>query len=636
MRIFDLTGKMGIVAQEGKTTMAIRKAHSNQTFVCAVALAAATALGGTRPERVMSGYTGYFLGGKSDHVERMIDALAENGFNSIDVKVHSNYRKKMYVDGHWQEVKTLVDRAHSKGLLFNVYLYPLSGKRVPEWPEHASLPVPVDAMGSRIEASFLLTDPATWKTFYSEAIRYAALRKQIGFDTLRFDVEILSLHTSYDDANWAKFCAANDGFDAATPAAGRAAALDAKKAKEKYAAFFVARVKDAAAEFVKAVRAFDPEIELGYMPARDGGIETVLNEILATDAAPAWLDGWDLYNGGGYRPSVKARAEAFRRINPNNKFVAWICPNRYKPEDVAASVYHAAANTDGYSIWVLSMLDDVRKSALPKGTIPADYWAQFKQANEALRADMRDGTLATASRIPYKKVTPMVAKLSWDGVTAPALAPAGDGTGAERTAVMRMSQNVFVYARAGDPIRITITHLAGERRPGGLQYVLLGPDGKVLRNEAVTAGSKDSFSVTAEETGVHVFRATGGDVGGDPWWSVSVASPLHWAIDARGPKGAYMFRMQSFFVDGSDRGNPRIHVKTAGQESYVLTINGVPHDTIRSPNAEFDLPPGLVEVSISKSEAGYGENFWISFPNGKSPFVYPAKERRLTTKGESK
>ena len=610
-------------------------------IIGAAALAVATASGVTRPERVMSGYTGYFLSGKSDHVERMIDALAENGFNSIDVKVHSNYRKKIYVDGHWQEVKSLADRAHAKGLLFNVYLYPLSGKRVPEWPEHASLPAPVDATGCRIEASFLMTDPATWKTFYSEAIRYAALRRQIGFDTLRFDVEILSLHTSYDDDNWAKFCAANDGFGAATPAAGRAAALEAKNAKSRYAAFFVARVKEAAAEFVRAVRAFDPEIELGYMPARDGGIETVLNEVLASDKAPAWLDGWDLYNGGGYKPSVKARAEAFRKINPNNKFIAWICPNRYKPEDVAASVYHAAANTDGYSIWVLSMLDEVqysnpkskRKSPLPKGAKAADYWAAFKQANEALRADMAEGTLATASRIPCKKVTPMVAKLSWDGVTAPALVPAGDGSGAERTAVMRMSQNVFVHAKAGDPIRISIEHLAGEKRPGGLQYVLLGPSGKVLRNEAVTAGSKDSFSVVAEETGVHVFRATGGDVGGDPWWSVSVASPLHWAIDAR--KEAYMFRTQSFFVDGSDRGNPRMHVRTAGQESYVLTINGEAHNMVRMQNADFDLPPGLVEISISKSEAGYGENFWTSFPDGRSPFIYPAKERRLA-KGEAK
>lgn len=602
----------------------------------ALVLAASIAQGAARPERIMSGYTGYFLGGTGrEHVEKMIDALGENGFNSIDVKVHSNYRKKKFVDDHWQEVKSLVDRAHAKGLLFNVYLYPLSGKRVPQWPEHAALPVPVDAMGNRIEASFLMSDPATWKTFYSEAIRYAALHKKIGFDTLRFDVEILSLHTSYDDGNWTKFCAANAGFDAATPVAGRAAALNAKKARKAYAAFFAARVKEAAAEFVKAVRAFDPEIELGYMPARDGGIETVLNEVLATDKVPAWLDGWDLYNGAGYRPSVKARAEAFRKINPMNRFIAWICPNRYKPEDVAASVYHAAANTDGYSIWVLSMLDDSRKSSLPKGTVPEDYWAQFRQANEALRADMAEGTLSNPVRIAPKKVKPMVAKLSWDGVTAPALAPAGDGLGAERTASMRMSQNVFVYAKAGDPIRIAATHLAGDRRPGGLQYVLLGPNGKVLRNEAVTAGSKDAFSVVAEETGTHVFRITGGDVGGDPWYSVSVASPLHWAIDAREPNGAYMFRMQSFFVDGSDRGNPRMHIKTAGQESYTLAINGEAHNMVRMPNADFDLPPGLVEISISKSEAGYGENFWVTFPGGKSPFIYPAKERRLT-KGEAK
>ena len=237
--------------------MNVSNTHSSiASKIAAVAFAVAVAGGSVsslsaapaRPARLMAGYTGYFLGASRDHVDRMIDRLAENAFNSIDVKVHSNYRKKKFIDGHWQEVRSLVDRAHEKGLLFNVYLYPLSGKRVPQWPEHAALPVPVDAMGNRIEASFLMSDPATWKTFYSEAIRYAALRRQIGFDTLRFDVEILSLHMSYDDGNWAKFCAANVGFDAATPAAGRAAALDAKNARKAYAAFFVARVKEAAAE----------------------------------------------------------------------------------------------------------------------------------------------------------------------------------------------------------------------------------------------------------------------------------------------------------------------------------------------------------------------------------------------------
>ena len=600
-------------------------------FISALALAAATALGGPRPARVMSGYTGYFLGGFGrEHVENMIDLMAENGFNAIDVKVHSSLQKKKLIDNSWQEVKALVDRAHAKGLIFNVYLYPFRRNKTAAIPEFAALPCPVDALGNKMETSYLMSDPGSWRVFFSEALRLAALRKQIGFDSLRFDVEILPMNNppSYDDGTWAAFCAENPGFNPATPVSGRAAALGAKNAKARYAEFFAARVKAAAVDFVKALRALDPEIELGYMPARPEALCGTLAEVLAAPGIPAWIDGWDLYNGAGYRPAVKARAEAMRKVNPDNRFIAWICPNRYKPEDVASSVYHTAVNTSGYSIWALGMLDGSHRysKGLPKGSTCADYWAAFKKANEALRADMAEGTLEKGARIPYVKVKPMVANLSWDGVKAPALVPAGDGSGADVAVTLRYTHNVFIYAKAGEPIKIALKHLAGEKRPTGLQYVLLSPSGKMMRNEAVTVGEKHSFAVTAEETGVHVLRATGGDIGGAPWYSVLVAAPLHWAVDAS--KEAYMFRATKFYVDGADAGNPRMHVRMH-QTCCKMSINGVERELVRLPDADFDLPSGLAEVTISKSEAGYGENYWISFPGGKSRLVFPAKERRL-------
>ena len=317
-----------------------------------------------------------------------------------------------------------------------------------------------------------------------------------------------------------------------------------------------------------------------------------------------------------------------RKANPDNRFIAWICPNRYKPEDVASSVYHAAVNTFGYSIWALGMLDDAHRysKGLPKGSSCSDYWAAFKKANEALRADMAEGTLEKGARIPHVNVTPMVANLSWNGVKAPSLVPAGDGTGDDVAVTLRFTHNVFIYAKAGEPMNITLRHLAGEKRPTGLQYVLLSPSGKMMRNEAVTAGEKHSFSVSAEETGVHVLRATGGDIGGAPWYSVLVAAPLHWAVDAG--KEAYMFRATKFYVDGADAGNPRMHVRMH-QTCCKMAVNGVERELVRLPDAEFDLPAGLAEVTISKSEAGYGENYWISFPGGKSSLVFPVKERRL-------
>ena len=89
-----------------------------------------------------------------------------------------------------------------------------------------------------------------------------------------------------------------------------------------------------------------------------------------------------------------------------------------------------------------------------------------------------------------------------------------------------------------------------------------------------------------------------------------------------------MFRATKFYVDGADAGNPRMHVRMH-QTCCKMAVNGVERELVRLPDAEFDLPAGLAEVTISKSEAGYGENYWISFPGGKSSLVFPVKERRL-------
>lgn len=168
-----------------------------------VALATLSVTADSSPVRVMSGYTGYPLGGGGrGHVERMIDALGDNGFNAIDVKIQQSLRK-CDIDGHVPEVKALVDRAREKGLKFNVYLYPVPhhGRRVPEWPEHAALPAPVDMHGHTVSNAFLLTDPAVFGQLFHHAFRFAARRSELGFASLRFDVETLSLNVSYDDAS---------------------------------------------------------------------------------------------------------------------------------------------------------------------------------------------------------------------------------------------------------------------------------------------------------------------------------------------------------------------------------------------------------------------------------------------------
>lgn len=617
--------------------MAFRKQRNISRAIALTGLAVSLSVAAdSSPVRVMSGYTGYFLGGGGrDHVERMIDALGDNGFNAIDVKIQQSLRK-CDIDGHVPEVKALVDRAREKGLKFNVYIYPVPhhGRRVPEWPEHAVLPAPVDMYGHTVSNAFLLTDPAVFGQLFHHAFRFAALRSELGFASLRFDVETLSLNVSYDDATWAAFCAAEPTFSPATPAAGRASALLGESAGDRYAAFFRRRVTAAVAAIVRKLREIDPAIELGYMPAEHHALAPCLDETLATEGVPAWLDAWDMYNGSGYVPSIRDRAEAVRKSHPMNRFIVWLRPNSYRLSDIAPSVYHAAANTDGYSMWSLAMLDDALKHspgmALPGTFTGADYLAEFKRANAALRADMAAGTLDKPVRISAAKVVPLVAPLSWEDLAVPALRPAGDGTGPDRAITLRDPRTVFIYAQAGQSIRVTLGHLAGAARPISLQYALLDGKGALLRNEAVNPGATDTFAVAAPETGMYALRVSGGS-GGQAWYSVNVAAPLHWAVDAR--DSAYLFGPQTFYVTGAGKGggNPTLRIQSSAAECFRVALNdGIAREIVRTPVVDIALPPGVVKVVCKKSPiSDYAQNFRLSFPEGETPLVFPVRERRL-------
>ena len=138
-------------------------------MMSSVFLAAATAAAAQTelPERILSGYTGLFLGGKSSHVEKMIRELARCKFNSIEVKIQHKFRS-MDLRGHADEVARLAKLANEKGLIFQIYLYPIpyNGIRHKEWAEHAKLPAPVDADGNTVENAFNLSDPAGWKQLF--------------------------------------------------------------------------------------------------------------------------------------------------------------------------------------------------------------------------------------------------------------------------------------------------------------------------------------------------------------------------------------------------------------------------------------------------------------------------------------
>lgn len=529
--------------------------------VLAGVLAFACGLGAQTAEKVRSGYSGWFFGGGTYHVERMIDRLAANGMNAIDIKIQTS--AKVYeLEPHKDVVKGMVDRAHAKGLKFNVYLYPFPGAPARE------MVVPCDAA-------------AMWKRIFAHAYQWAKLQSYIGFDSLRFDIETVHCYE----------------------------ALDAAKLEG---------VRKAVAEFAHDLHALAPTLPLGYMPADHHAYAWAFDRALATETVPAYLDAWDLYNGSGYTDEVGRRALAVKAAHPNNRFVAWLRPNSYRPADIAVSAYHTLKNTDGYSMWSLAMLDDglgrrTGTMALPDKTVAEDYWREYKKANDAW---------TSGTEIPYRKVEAIVPKLAIDRLAFPNAGAVPYRRRGKSSFVLRDSQTVLIRARAGDDLVLSVRHLAGSRRPVALHYAVVAPDGKVLREEAVMPGGVEAFRVGASADGLYALLCTGGE-SGQAWYQLTVDG-LNCCVDGRQGK-AYFFGPPSFAVAGADHGNPTLCIGNGSTQAYQWRVNGGEwQDSVGQSEREIALPDGLVRIELRelKKDGYYCQDFFIRFPNGRNPYVF--------------
>ena len=593
--------------------------------------------GAKLPERLLSGYTGHFLKGEvkvPEHHQTIFAAMGRAGFNSVEVKIQQARAPHMDVFADRDEIAALVAAANAEGLVFQVYLYPEPGhaRRTESRERHRQLPAVVDAEGQAVGHSFMLRDIRVWRELFHHAYQFARLSRELPIAALKFDIETIATLISYDDDTWKAYCLRQPKFSASLPASERHTALLAVGALGDYEQTYAADVALAVKQFAEELHALNPSLVLGYMPYRDSWIGQGFNTHLATPAAPAIIDDWCMYNGGGFSETVVANHNRVRAFNPNNRHVPWFRVNSYEAADLASQAYHAGAATDGYSMWVMTMLDEATNKRkgydLPGSATAADYFEAYGKANAALREDMAAGTLGTPKRIPWQAAKVMVPPLEYRDLVIPSLAPAGSGDVNTGTAdfVLRNQQNIFIYARTGESIQVTLTHLAGRQRPIALAYALLDARQNVLRNEAVTPDSEDAFKVIAPATGVYALVVTGG-IGGQAWYRIRIGNAF-FAVDAR--QSAYFFRPQTVYVPGRDRGNAVLKVALQETESHIHSLNdGEKVHVKRQGPVSIDLPDGIVKVQFEESPVSWSQNFILSFPKGRMPYVYASPERLL-------
>ena len=601
----------------------------------AITLIGLSVVSGAAEKRQLSAYEGFNPGNPlctPDKWETLLFIPMEKaGFNTIELKIQPYQERRLDVFKYEKDLTDLVNLATKHGLEFQVYLYPspYSGDRRIDWEEHKKLPALVTENGREYPGRFSLIDYGVWHEAFAHAFDFAKLSLKIPITAVKLDIEtIANSGMSYDDKAWQKFCMANPDCKADTPADKRFTALKDANAVDKYRKWFIGEFEKTVIKFEKEMHSINPKLKLGLMPTSYEWVSDGFIKYLGTQDAPAIIDDWCMYNGEGYCNEVKKRRDKIKQKNPNNLFIPWFRINSYHAEDIPAQAYHAAINCDGYSNWTLTMLCSEKPSGvyeLPAKYTSDDYWNAYRKANDAISLDISENTLKTGSRIPFAPPKPLVMPIDYSVVTIPDLVPAGSGSdvSAQKKFTLRGQQTIFIYADAGEEIKVTLVHEAGKDRPTALLYALLDKNKNKLRNEMIPPGVSETFTVVAPESGVCALVISGRDA----WYGVTVYNK-HYAFDAR--RGTYFFGAPlRVFVAGTDSGNPALAIHSRSEQAYMCNRNLV----VGEEKHPVSLKAGFNELIFEKPEKPiegyYTQDLSLLISEGKIPYIFSSPELRL-------
>ena len=593
------------------------------------------------PDKILSIYGGYSIEKDSiEEVENYLNHVRNAGFNTIELKILA--RKIDFANpDQFRRMKELSDAAseHRLDLMCYTFANPWNGKRFSE--KDFNLPPFVSADGKVVEDKFSLIHWPTFRKLFENAFQLAKVSQKLHIKAIKVDLEsIHNMGISYDDKAW-KLFAAENALPEDLSIAKRLEILKSKNLNGIYIKWFQQQMEQIAKRFESEMHKINPDILLGMMPAHGGWFYEAFIKKLSTPDMPAIMDSWIMYNVNGFTVQVLEEQKHIKSLNPNNIYIPWFRLNNYYPDDIGVQAYHAAFGTDGYSSWVLTMLTEDQSQLsnyhkLPSPHRPKEYWNAFARANKAIRHDLITGKL-DASSIPYvsaRSVAPQIIGL--DSLEIPLVVPFGNGSGTPSFFTLRDQQLFHIFAQAGQEIKADIRHLAGQRRAVALNYMLLDGKNRTLRNETVSPGALESFSVTAPLTGTYALIITGGEAG-SAWYGISVDNK-HVGLSLP----AYIFYTQprDFWLTRREmKGSARVKIKTNQNQVIAARLNnGEIIEGNYKKDIVFELPVShkihKLQLMSPKNVAQekYVQDFLVSVEGDVEPYLFDGAERGILRK----
>ena len=540
--------------------------------------------------------------------------MQKAGFNTVDLKIHDFTRSPELFRKNLRKTAETV-RKHGMQLCIYTY-FPVVRKA------DSPFPAAVDGSGRLQKRFYNVLAPGLWHDLLKSARRIAELSKEIPILSVKIDLEEMFLKgyvTPFNEEVWNGFRKERNLGE--IPPQERGSFLKKNGLLSAYDAYIEKLLAAEAKRFREEIRAINPSLHLGMMPADNKTLYNAFMRELGTRDRPAIIDIWNLYNGNGFSPEVSSSIRHVRNMNGSNIAVSWLRFNAYKSKNLAGHLYHAAMSGNGYSGWDMKMLSREQSGLPPEFRLPhgekADsYWNAFRDVNAAIVKDLAEND-TVHQRLPLKALTPLLPELKPENFSSPV--PVCTGNGDRKAAkwfTMRTQQAFFFASTDGGPSQVEIRHLAGSRRPNGIAYAVLDENGKILRRESVMPGENTKFQIMLPERGIGKLIVNGGD-GGMAWYAVRIIS-THFAFPA--DKAYFFYRSPAEFVT-SGPGTLRLvseahQIFNLNADGKAMTLDGTKgicfpggkHKiSFRSPNK---MPKGYYTQDLHlKTEGG---NVWIS------------------------
>jgi len=595
-------------------------------------------------ERILAGYGGAWFGDEGQRWRDYPSLMAARGFNTLDLKLGPpDFDMQDDAFGEFvAEVAKVVDDA---GLGFYAYLYDKGPKRDPENPD---APAFVGPDGVTYETMYCLYQPESWVALYERVFYLANLSLKLPIKGVKIDIERVINHTPcVCDACFGSFARARDEPVAAAevPPAERWAWIEAHGGNEAYLAHLEERMGLCVQAYEQRAHEINPDLCLGVMPFADNFFSRPWGRFLATERAPAIIDAWPMYRGLGYTEAVAEQYRLVRELNPHNLYVPWFRINSYRPADMGAHAFVAAVKTDGYNMWVITMIHpSVADKPMKTGyrlplqfSDPMQYWEELAEANRRATEWLRNPV-----EITWESIEPLAVSVDLTKVKVPGLRPLEtDQPDPEQPPAptgLRGENTLYLYvADPAETIRVSIRHLAGKARPSPLAYALVSELGAAVAEGLVQPGETAELSLKVEKAGTYALPVTA-TVGGGPWYNVKVHSHPY-VVETAGK--AYFFRssprqyfyvpaeVEKFHVRAETGGNSQeMWVRVWRPDGEVAVDHVVNSDVKHRETLEIEVPEGADDkvwsLEVGKPEqmasAHYSENYWVRL-QGIPPYL---------------